>query len=39
MGLRNPSRMTIDPATDIPYAAWVGPDAGSPVGDPGSVDL
>ena len=30
MGLRNPSRMTIDPATDIPYAAWVGPDAGAP---------
>jgi len=30
MGLRNPSRMAIDPETDIPYAAWVGPDAGSP---------
>ena len=30
MGLRNPSRMTIDPETDVPYAAWVGPDAGSP---------
>ena len=30
MGLRNPSRMTIDPETDIPFAAWVGPDAGSP---------
>ncbi|WP_053227236.1 OmpL47-type beta-barrel domain-containing protein [Solirubrobacter soli] len=30
MGLRNPSRMTIDPVTDVPYAAWVGPDAGSP---------
>ena len=30
MGLRNPSRMTIDPETDIPYAAWVGPDAGAP---------
>ena len=30
MGLRNPSRMAIDTKTDIPYAAWVGPDAGSP---------
>ncbi|HET8786291.1 MAG TPA: ThuA domain-containing protein, partial [Candidatus Limnocylindrales bacterium] len=30
MGLRNPSRMFVDPETDIPYAAWVGPDAGSP---------
>ena len=30
MGLRNPSRMAIDPETDVPYAAWVGPDAGSP---------
>ena len=30
MGLRNPSRMAIDPKTDVPYAAWVGPDAGSP---------
>jgi PKD repeat protein/type 1 glutamine amidotransferase len=30
MGLRNPSRMFVDPKTDIPYAAWVGPDAGSP---------
>ena len=30
MGLRNPSRLSIDPATDIPYAAWVGPDAGEP---------
>ncbi|RKQ93231.1 sugar phosphate isomerase/epimerase [Solirubrobacter pauli] len=30
MGLRNPSRMSIDPKTDIPYAAWVGPDAGNP---------
>ena len=30
MGLRNPSRMTIDPETDVPFAAWVGPDAGSP---------
>ena len=31
MGLRNPSRLSIDPKTDVPYAAWVGPDAGSPV--------
>ncbi len=30
MGLRNPSRMSIDPDTDVPYAAWVGPDAGAP---------
>ena len=30
MGLRNPSRLFIDPQTDIPYSAWVGPDAGSP---------
>ena len=30
MGLRNPSRLAIDPETDIPYAAWVGPDAGQP---------
>src|SRR3954454_20455653 len=30
MGLRKPSRMAIDPKTDIPYAAWVGPDAGAP---------
>src|SRR4051812_21360941 len=30
MGLRNPSRMTIDPQTDVPYAAWVGPDATAP---------
>jgi PKD repeat protein/glucose/arabinose dehydrogenase/type 1 glutamine amidotransferase len=29
MGLRNPSRLSIDPLTDIPYSAWVGPDAGS----------
>ena len=28
MGLRNPSRLSIDPLTDIPYTAWVGPDAG-----------
>jgi glucose/arabinose dehydrogenase/type 1 glutamine amidotransferase len=30
MGLRNPSRLSIDPKTDIPYTAWVGPDAGAP---------
>ncbi|HSI80510.1 MAG TPA: ThuA domain-containing protein, partial [Solirubrobacterales bacterium] len=30
MGLRNPSRLSIDPETDVPYSAWVGPDAGSP---------
>ena len=30
MGLRNPSRLSIDPKTDVPYAAWVGPDAGAP---------
>jgi|GEM_PF-763677 len=30
MGLRNPSRLSIDPETDIPYSAWVGPDAGAP---------
>ena len=30
MGLRNPSRLAIDPKTDVPYSAWVGPDAGSP---------
>ena len=33
MGLRNPSRLSIDPETDIPYTAWVGPDAGAPSGD------
>jgi hypothetical protein len=30
MGLRNPSRLSIDPETDVPYTAWVGPDAGQP---------
>jgi PKD repeat protein/glucose/arabinose dehydrogenase/type 1 glutamine amidotransferase len=30
MGLRNPSRLSIDPQTDVPYTAWVGPDAGAP---------
>jgi PKD repeat protein/glucose/arabinose dehydrogenase/type 1 glutamine amidotransferase len=32
MGLRNPSRLSIDPETDVPYSAWVGPDAGAPSG-------
>jgi PKD repeat protein/glucose/arabinose dehydrogenase/type 1 glutamine amidotransferase len=35
MGLRNPSRLYVDPETDIPYTAWVGPDAGSPSVDQG----
>ncbi|HET6546995.1 MAG TPA: ThuA domain-containing protein [Solirubrobacter sp.] len=30
MGLRNPSRLSIDPETDVPYSGWVGPDAGAP---------
>ena len=30
MGLRNPSRLSIDTKTDVPYSAWVGPDAGAP---------
>jgi len=30
MGLRNPSRLSIDPKTDTVYSAWVGPDAGVP---------
>jgi glucose/arabinose dehydrogenase/PKD repeat protein len=30
MGLRNPSRLSVDPETDRIYTAWVGPDAGSP---------
>ncbi len=30
MGLRNPSRLYVDPETDVPYTAWVGPDAGNP---------
>ena len=30
MGLRNPSRLSIDPETDVPYSAWVGPDASAP---------
>jgi len=32
MGLRNPSRLSIDPKTDTVYSAWVGPDAGVPSG-------
>jgi len=35
MGLRNPSRLSIDPETDIPYSGWVGPDAGGPSGTQG----
>jgi glucose/arabinose dehydrogenase/type 1 glutamine amidotransferase len=35
MGLRNPSRLSIDPKTDVPYTAWVGPDAGVPSADLG----
>ena len=30
MGLRNPSRLSIDTETDTVYTAWVGPDAGRP---------
>ncbi|MDT0269711.1 ThuA domain-containing protein [Streptomyces sp. DSM 44915] len=30
MGVRNPSRIAIDPATDWLYAGWVGPDAAEP---------
>ena len=30
MGLRNPSRLSIDTETDTVYSAWVGPDAGAP---------
>ncbi|WP_254667801.1 ThuA domain-containing protein [Streptomyces griseus] len=30
MGVRNPARISVDPATDTLYAGWVGPDAGSP---------
>ncbi len=32
MGVRNPSRLSIDTKTDTPYTAWVGPDAGAPSG-------
>ena len=39
MGLRNPSRLSIDPKTDIPYTAWVGPDAGAPSRTEGPVDV
>jgi glucose/arabinose dehydrogenase/type 1 glutamine amidotransferase len=35
MGLRNPSRLSIDPESDVPYAAWVGPDAGAPNAEQG----
>jgi hypothetical protein len=30
MGVRNPARIWVDPATDWLLAAWVGPDAGTP---------
>ncbi|WP_299534682.1 ThuA domain-containing protein [uncultured Streptomyces sp.] len=30
MGVRNPARIAVDPATDTLYAGWVGPDAGEP---------
>jgi glucose/arabinose dehydrogenase/type 1 glutamine amidotransferase len=30
MGLRNPSRLSVDEETDTVYTAWVGPDAGRP---------
>ncbi|MFH8617642.1 ThuA domain-containing protein [Streptomyces sp. NPDC017979] len=30
MGVRNPSRIFVDKKSDILYAGWVGPDAGSP---------
>ncbi|MFF7209799.1 ThuA domain-containing protein [Streptomyces sp. NPDC008238] len=30
MGVRNPARISVDKATDILYAGWVGPDAGAP---------
>jgi PKD repeat protein/type 1 glutamine amidotransferase/glucose/arabinose dehydrogenase len=35
MGLRNPSRLYVDPETDIPYTAWVGPDAQVPNAEQG----
>ncbi|WP_399205488.1 ThuA domain-containing protein [Streptomyces sp. SLBN-134] len=30
MGVRNPARISVDKKTDVLYAGWVGPDAGSP---------
>ncbi|WP_326617215.1 ThuA domain-containing protein [Streptomyces decoyicus] len=30
MGVRNPSRISVDKKTDTLYAGWVGPDAGTP---------
>ncbi|WP_407548901.1 ThuA domain-containing protein [Streptomyces sp. Pv4-95] len=30
MGVRNPSRISVDKKTDTLYAGWVGPDAGAP---------
>ena len=38
-GPAQPVALSIDPKTDVPYAAWVGPDAGAPSRDPGSVDV
>ncbi len=30
MGVRNPSRISVDPETDVLHAGWVGPDASEP---------
>lgn len=30
MGVRNPSRISVDPKTDVLHAGWVGPDAAEP---------
>ncbi|WP_078857130.1 ThuA domain-containing protein [Streptomyces sp. NBRC 109706] len=30
MGVRNPTRLAVDPVTDWLYTGWVGPDAGAP---------
>ncbi|GLF98395.1 ThuA domain-containing protein [Streptomyces yaizuensis] len=40
MGVRNPARIFVDRRTDILYAGWVGPDAGtpSPVWGPAKYD-
>ena len=39
MGLRNPSRLSIDPETNVPYTAWVGPGRRRAERDPGPLDL